>query len=265
MFLSKNLKFLRESNSRQSQEALANALGVTRSAISSYEDGRAEPKLVVMNRIANYFNITLDQLLNSDLARIGSDGIVDMTKEMRKIAHVGQSGRVLTVTIDKNNNQNVEFVTSRSALGYIQSYDNADFLRDLPKYTLPFLSENKTYRAFEVQDSGLPANAVVIGEYVQDWGTLKDDTICVVVSKTKAIILKKIFNKINEKGTVTLKSTGISHAPFDMNADDIVEIWRFASYISRDFPEDSTSVPELRIAFSRLEDEVRDLKMKYEK
>ncbi len=264
MFLSKNLKFLRESNSRQSQEALANALGVTRSAISSYEDGRAEPKLVVMNRIANYFNINLDQLLNSDLARSGND-TTDISREMRKIAHVGQSGRVLTVTIDKNNHQNIEYITSKSALGYIQSYDNADFLRDLPKYNLPFLSENKTYRAFEVQDSGLPNNSVVIGEYIQDWGTVKDDTVCVIISKTKSIILKRLFNKINEKGIVTLKSIGIAHAPFEMNADDIVEIWRFTSYISREFPEDSTSVPELRTAFSRLEDEVRDLKVKHGK
>jgi transcriptional regulator with XRE-family HTH domain len=264
MFLSKNLKFLRESNKRQSQEALANALGVTRSAISSYEDGRAEPKLLVMNKIATYFNVTLDQLLNSDLAKQGdiTSGNKDITKEMKKIVHVGQSGRVLTVTVDQNHKQNIELVPHKSSLGYIQNYDNLDFLKELPKYNLPTLSENRTYRAFELNDSGLPSNSIVIGEYIQNWNEIKNDKICIIVSKTKGIILKRLFNKIADKGIITLKSINISHAPFDMPVEDVIEIWEFVSYISKEFPEEGTSVPELRTAFARLEDDVRELKLK---
>ena len=262
MYLSKNLKYLREQNSRQSQENLANALGVTRSAISSYEDGRAEPKLVVMNKVANYFNITLDQLLNVDLATAGEIDFENQ-KEVKKYASA-QNLRILTITVDKDDNENIELVPEKAAAGYTAGYADADYLKDLPKYQLPFLSKGKTYRAFEITgDSMLPLkpNSVVIGEYIENWNELRDGQVCVIVSKNEGIVLKKVYNKINERGTFLLKSSNISYSPYEIFADEILEIWKFSAYISKDIPEESNSVADLRTAFSRLEDELRELKI----
>jgi transcriptional regulator with XRE-family HTH domain len=262
MFLSKNLKFLREQNSRQSQEALATALGVTRSAISSYEDGRAEPKLVVMNKIAQYFNISLDQLLNVDLSTMGESGL-ESQKEVKKYASA-QNLRILTITVDKENNENIELVPAKVAAGYTAGFADADFLKELPKYQLPFLSRGRTYRAFEISgESMLPLlpGSVVIGEYVENWNSIKDGTVCVVAAKNEGIVLKKLYNKVNERGTFLLKSNNIAYSPYEIFAEDVVEIWRFTAYISKDFPEEGNSVADLRRAFARLEDEVREMKI----
>lgn len=266
MYLSKNLKYLRERNGKQSQENLANSLGITRSAISSYEDGRAEPKLVVMNKIAQYFNITLDQLLNVDLANT-SESDIENQKEVKKYASA-QNLRILTITVDKEDNENIELVPVKAQAGYTSGYADAGYLQELPKYQLPFLSKGKTYRAFEINgDSMLPLqpNSIVIGEYVDDWSSIRDAQVCVIVSKNEGVVLKKVFNKINDRGSFLLKSSNIAYRPYEIFADEVLEIWKFAAYISKDLPEESNTVSDLRRAFSRLEDEFREIKMAYEK
>lgn len=46
-----------------SQFQLAKVLDIATSTLGMYETGRREPSLKVMNRIANYFNVTTDYLL----------------------------------------------------------------------------------------------------------------------------------------------------------------------------------------------------------
>ena len=266
MYLSKNLKYLRENNGRQSQENLANALGITRSAISSYEDGRAEPKLVVMNKVAQYFNITLDQLLNIDLAN-SSNLNTENHKEANKYASA-QNFRILTITVDADDNENIELVPEKAQAGYTTGFADAEYLRDLPKYQLPFLSKGKTYRAFEITgDSMLPLkpNSIVIGEYVEDWNSLRDGQVCIVVSKNEGVVLKKVFNKIADRGTLLLKSSNITYSSYEIFANEVLEIWKFAAYISKDLPDESHTLSDLRKAFARLEDDFREIKMNYEK
>ncbi len=266
MYLSKNLKFLREKNGRQSQENLANSLGITRSAVSSYEDGRAEPKLVVMNKLAQYFNITLDQLLNVNLAS-AQEGTFQNPSEIKKYASA-QGMRILTITVDAEDNENIELVPDKAAAGYTRGYADTEYLQELPKYQLPFLPKGRTYRAFEIKgDSMLPltSGSIVIGEYVSDWNQLNDNTMGVVVSKNEGIVLKKIYNKIQDRGTLLLKSTNISYPPYELNADEVLEVWKFSAYISKDMPEETNTLADLRQAFTRLEDEFREIKLAYEK
>lgn len=73
MFFSENLKYLRKyKNGGQSQENLAECLDITRAAIMAYESGRAEPRLEVLNKIAAYFEISLERLINTDLEKDGA-------------------------------------------------------------------------------------------------------------------------------------------------------------------------------------------------
>lgn len=43
-----------------SQNKLAKALGLTQQAISAYENGLREPDLETLNKIANFFNVSVD-------------------------------------------------------------------------------------------------------------------------------------------------------------------------------------------------------------
>jgi transcriptional regulator with XRE-family HTH domain len=263
MFFGKNLRYLREKNGKPSQEKLGKQLGITRSAISSYEDGRAEPKFDTLNNIANHFNITVDQLLNIDLSKLSDEALLQK-KDLDKYLK-GENLRVLAITTDKKDNENIEFVPVKASAGYTTGYADSEYISDLPKYHLPFLPKGRTYRAFEVRgDSMLPLKprSIVIGEYIEDFKSIKDGMVGIVVVRnlSEGIVLKKIYNRIAQYGTFVLKSANLAYAPYEIPAEDIIEIWKFAAYISKEFPEESAGIGELKDAFWRLEDEMRDIK-----
>ena len=75
-----------------SQFQLAKVLDIATSTLGMYETGKREPSLKVMNRIANYFNVTTDYLLgrpdkkddDTKTADIDDDNVI-FTYEGRQI------------------------------------------------------------------------------------------------------------------------------------------------------------------------------------
>lgn len=67
-FFAKNLRYLR-SLKKINQTDFANIFGLTRSAIGAYEEQRSEPKLDIIIEMANYFNITIDDFLKTNLSQ----------------------------------------------------------------------------------------------------------------------------------------------------------------------------------------------------
>ena len=57
------LKDLRESKG-MSQQQLANYLNVSQGSVGNWESGTREPNFEILNKIASYFNVTVDYLLN---------------------------------------------------------------------------------------------------------------------------------------------------------------------------------------------------------
>jgi transcriptional regulator with XRE-family HTH domain len=48
---------------KKSQGEIAEALGIKRGGVSGWEERRSEPSLYMLKRIAEYFNVTADDLL----------------------------------------------------------------------------------------------------------------------------------------------------------------------------------------------------------
>lgn len=61
-----NLKKIRQIKGL-SQQAFAELIDLNRGVISSYEEGRAEPKIETLLRIANYFGISTDEIISKPL------------------------------------------------------------------------------------------------------------------------------------------------------------------------------------------------------
>ena len=66
MHFGKNIKKIR-SIKKLSQLAFAETFGLKRSSVGSYEEGRAEPKLEIIIKIAKHFNISADSLVNREI------------------------------------------------------------------------------------------------------------------------------------------------------------------------------------------------------
>lgn len=60
--LSKRIKKLREEN-KMTQKDLGNILGLSQQTIGHYETNRAQPDYETLNKMANFFDVTIDYLL----------------------------------------------------------------------------------------------------------------------------------------------------------------------------------------------------------
>ena len=76
--LSENIKRYRK-EMNLTQEELAEALGVTIGAVSKWENGNNVPDIMTLMELANFFNISMDELLSFDMS---SKKIEDMCKKM---------------------------------------------------------------------------------------------------------------------------------------------------------------------------------------
>ena len=59
----KKLRLLREANNL-TQKQMANILNVTQKSVSTYENGLTEPDISTMIKIADFFDVSLDYLLD---------------------------------------------------------------------------------------------------------------------------------------------------------------------------------------------------------
>jgi len=64
--IGKNIKKLRVLNNLN-QQAFGDLFDIGRGSIGSYEEGRAEPKLETVIKIANHFHLSIDKLLTKEL------------------------------------------------------------------------------------------------------------------------------------------------------------------------------------------------------
>ena len=69
IYISENIKRLRQEK-RLTQEALANIIGISFQAVSKWECGDAYPDITLLPVIANYFEVTIDELLGNDKIKI---------------------------------------------------------------------------------------------------------------------------------------------------------------------------------------------------
>ena len=85
MNFSNNLKKIRKSL-KLSQAGLAKLVDITQRTISHYEKGDSEPELIIVCRLADAFNITVDQLLGYD-ANSDADRYVDLNNLVLEYYH----------------------------------------------------------------------------------------------------------------------------------------------------------------------------------
>ena len=80
MNFSENLRRLRKAKDIK-QEALAEAMNVSRQTVSKWENGTAMPGFKKLNALAEYFGVTMDELLGFSNDKNNNDNINDYTKE----------------------------------------------------------------------------------------------------------------------------------------------------------------------------------------
>jgi transcriptional regulator with XRE-family HTH domain len=226
MHLNANIKFLRKQKSL-TQETLANALGISRSKLAGYELN-INPPLETILEIADYFGISVDILLRKDLASLSEYKLRQLLETDQFLR--GRNLRILSTTVDAEGKELIEVVSQKAKASYLAGFSDPDFIEELPRFSLPFLPQDKKHRVFQVDgDSMLPIpdGAWLVCEYVDDWFSIKDGEKYVVVTEQDGVTFKIAYNQIREKERILLCSSNPIYKPFYVNISDVREVWRY--------------------------------------
>jgi len=252
--LNENIRFVRK-QLNLTQDQFAQQLDIKRSLVGAYEEGRAEPRLELLQKMAAMARLSVDLLIGRDISQL---------KEYEKKSL--NSKEVLVVTVDENNRNNIELVPQKAAAGYLNGYADPEYIKELPRFKLPILNQG-TYRAFEITgDSMLPIlpGTIVVGEWVEDIQNLKNGKSYVLVTQREGIVYKRVFNYLQENGKLFLVSDNRQYAPYQIDASEVIEVWSAKAYISVQFPDVSTknemSMEQLAGVVLELQQELQSIK-----
>jgi transcriptional regulator with XRE-family HTH domain len=242
-----NLKYLRKLRG-WTQEEFANKLGIKRSLVGAYEEERADPRIDILEIVSEIFKLTLDELLLKDLSNTGG-------------SYLAKRRQQKMMSADRNL---IHFVPVKAAAGYLAGYADTEFIDELNTFTLPMLAGGN-YRAFEIiGDSMLPtpSGSIIVGEKVDSLEDIKNNIAYIVVSRNEGIVYKRVVKNNKAKNKLTLVSDNPQYQPYQVNADDVVELWMAQSVISKVSVQQRWDMNSLANLVNNLQDQVSTLKKK---
>lgn len=259
IYWSSNLRVLRK-RKNWSQEVLAEKLGITRAKLNAHENGKTvNPTAEDLITMSTFFNMSIDSLLKVDLSKLSELKLRELESGNDQFV-TGTKLRVLATTVDADNNELIEYVPVKAKAGYQSGLADPEFIANLPRFTMPHLPQDRSYRMFPTTGASMlpiPEGSLVITEYVQDWSSIKNETLCILILKSEGqdFVFKQVVNRIKDEGKLILKSLNSeAFDPYEVPVSDILEIWRFVSYVSEKVPAGNLSLG--RIAQSL--DEIRE-------
>jgi transcriptional regulator with XRE-family HTH domain len=244
----KNLKYLRKLRG-WTQEEFSTKVGIKRSLLGAYEEERADPRIDVLELVGEMFKLSMDELLLKDLG--DSKGNYLSKRRAQKMSSAGGSNEIQLVPV-------------KAAAGYLAGYADPEFLDELNTFTLPMLAPG-SYRAFEiVGDSMLPtpSGSVIVGEKVDDMEDVKNNNTYIVISRNEGIVYKRVMKNTRAKNKITLISDNTVYQPYNVNTEDVLELWKATMVISKANTQLRWDVNQLANVVSDLQAQVSQLKKK---
>lgn len=221
---SESIRHLRKTAGK-TQQQVADELKINRSTLADYERGTYEPDTDKLRLFADYFGVSLDRLISKVASKPGSS--------LRD-----EQIRVLALTTDAQNRENIEYVPVKARAGYLLGYGDTTFISTLPRFHLPYMTSG-TYRAFEISGDSMPPinnGFIAIGRYVENWQELKNDKRYILVTRSDGIVFKRI-HKVETTGlenqgiSLELRSDNPQYEPYSIPIEEVIEAWSFHSFI----------------------------------
>ena len=197
-------------------------LQIKRSLLGAYEEERAEPRIDVLEIVSDHFKISLDDLLRKDLSETKGDYLAK-----RRIQKLGAESNL------------IHFVPMKAAAGYLAGYADEEFIDELNTFTLPMMGSGQ-FRAFEIIGESMlptPSGSIIVGQKINGLDDVKQNGAYIVVSRSEGIVYKRLSRNNRTKNKVTLTSDNQSYQPYDMNIEEILELWQAQMVITKVTPQ----------------------------
>ncbi len=258
------------------QNDFAMKIGIKQSPLSQMEGGKILPSIETLSTIIREFNISYNWLidgkgekqnihnsLQNEIVR-KSVRISDEIKNTKNLTLLNETKEnnfhtPKVVTVDKQGRDNVVLVPNKAAAGYLTGYGDTTFIKSLPTYNLPNIS-NGTFRMFQVAgDSMEPTiqnQSYVVGEWKENWNEdIKDGRVYIFVIQSfeyEGILVKRALNRIDKYGNVLLKSDNRIYGTKTFTPEEIKEVWEVKLYLSFNIPDPATIYDRMNDLEARL-------------
>jgi len=264
LYWASNLRFLRN-RKMLSQEELAEQLGITRAKLNAHENGKTiNPTADDLVSFSGYFGLSIDTLLKVNLSSLSALKLREL-EDGNDVFIAGTKLRVLATTVNSQNKQNIEFVPIKAKAGYLAGYSDPEYIASLPRFSMPHLPSDKTYRMFPTTGRSMlpiPEGSLVVAEYVQDWLSIKNDTLCILILKSAGhdFVFKQVVNNIKTSRSLLLKSLNAEEfQPYEVPVTDVLEVWKFMSYVSNEVPAGNISMTAIASALNEIRVDIKRL------
>jgi transcriptional regulator with XRE-family HTH domain len=218
--ISKNIRHLRTLRGL-TQEQLADELNVSRSRIGSYEEGRSEPPIHMLLKLGEYYGLPVDVLIKNDLTKSTDGGFID----------IGNQRVLFPITVDGSGQDLIEVVPVKASAGYLDGYQDPEYIENLEKISLPFLPSGK-YRAFPIRGHSmlpLKEGALVVCRFVENIQDIHNGKTYVLLTLNDGMVYKRVYK--TEQG-LQLVSDNTDYKPYEIPLSQVLELWEFAASIS---------------------------------
>lgn len=256
-YFSSNIKLLRNKKKR-TQSAVAEALDIKRTTVNALENSISQPTVSHLQAFSKHFGIAIDTLINIDLNQLSESQFTDL-KNGFDVFIRGTNLRVIATTVDNDNNDNIEFVSEKAKAGYVNCFADPEYIGKLPVFQLPFLSQEKKYRAFSIEGDSMlpiPEDSIVIGEFIQDFYNIQNNEAYIIVTREEGIVFKLVGNNIQKDQSLRLISLNVAFEPYDVPVSEVTEVWKFVCYLNTEIPEPESDISKLMKQMEQMKSDI---------
>ena len=211
--ISKNIRKIRTIKGI-SQTVFAENFGLNRANISSYEEGRAEPKMDFVIKIANKFGLDMESLYTKELT------VNELTNfslpKFKKEAPVHQSKDI------------IKWISKSSSLDYSTILKNGS--EHLPNIEVPNIKNARAFEYFGDDIRAFSNGDILYAKKINNlnWNGIIPGEACIIISNDR-VYFKRLDFMQNE---ISLISENPKYKPLNILIEDIQEIWRVVGYLS---------------------------------
>lgn len=247
-FFGKNIKKIRGVKNL-SQQAFADIFDLKRGTLGAYEEGRSEPKIDTIIKVANHFSIEIGALLTRELT------VNELLKFKTDIA-------TLANDIIHERFTEIPCITEANSTDYLMYYDKENFLAEMPTLVLPVESTSKL-RGFVVNnlemtsnDKGFYPKDVVVGQdyAIDKISDLINGTLVLVVTSDR-LILRRLYH---EADTIVLKADHNNIDDITIDKTAVKEIWKIKYAFFKRLPDVNDELEQRLLILSSELQKIKD-------
>ncbi|MFC2109548.1 helix-turn-helix domain-containing protein [Bacteroidota bacterium] len=230
-FFGKNVKKIRGVKGL-SQQAFAELFSLKRATLGAYEEGRSEPKIDTMIKVANYFSISIDDILTKEITvnqLLSFNG--GITTDVNQVVKAGFT--------------DVPFVSELNSKMFIDDFKSTQSYSSLPKIKIP-VDPSLDLLAFTVQDlymvsneEGLFPGDLVIGERISSDDLEKGDVVVVLVNDI--LLVRRYGESVKNH---ELLADHVNIPAITVSLDAVVYFWKVAHVFLKRYPKFTSNLED---------------------